>query len=211
MDYQKVKSEYERLGYNKGWAFMMTPEALLTTAPTVLVGLNPGGDDDNAAWDSPDGNAYLHGRWRPDGRPTTMQSQVRQIMATLDLEEAELFAAQFIPFRSKRFGDLPRADEALAFSRRLWAWVLERSPARLFICMGKDAAGELANLLRAQPTDRFKAGWGDLYVERFVSPNGRVVVRLPHPSRFPIFSGDPQDVEIARGALRSAARLELER
>ena len=66
MDANTVSKEYQRLGYNQGWTFAMTPVANLPKAKAILVGLNPGGAEEDGYtedWEVPEGNAYFDGRW----------------------------------------------------------------------------------------------------------------------------------------------------
>ena len=70
----------------------------------------------------------------------------------------QVFAGQFIPFRSRSYGELPKKEEALEFGRRLWTWVLARTQARLFVCMGKEAAWHISSLTGASETETFPTG-----------------------------------------------------
>ena len=214
MDEAAVWAEYERLGYDRGWAFAMTPIAWLSTAKTVMVGLNPGGqegehDSRDGCWESQDGNAYFTGRWVPGTDALyPIQVQVIRLHELLGLGAEDVFAAQFIPFRSRNLGELPHFDEALAFARRLWSWVLTQSPANLFICMGGFTAGHVADLLGATLERRLPSGWGGTQVGRYVSPGGKVVAELPHLSRYQLLSMlDPEKARTAREAILAATRL----
>lgn len=213
MDETAVWAEYERLGYDRGWAFAMTPLAWLPTAKTMMVGLNPGGqegehDSGDGCWESHDGNAYFTGRWVPGSEALyPIQVQVIRIHELLGLRTEDVFAAQFIPFRSQRLAELSQFSEALEFARQLWRWTLGQSPADLFICMGGFAAWHIADLLGAKLEKEFPSGWGDIQVRRYVSSEGKVVAELPHPSRYQLLSMlNPDKLRIAHYAIMAATR-----
>jgi hypothetical protein len=213
MDEAAVWAEYEKLGYERGWVFAMTPLAWLPEAKTVMVGLNPGGregehDKWEGGWDHPGGNEYFTGRWVSGSNAKyPIQVQVELLHQLLALGPEDVFAAQFIPFRSSSLATLTNHAEALAFARRLWRWVLERSPADLFICMGNFTAWHIADLLGATLKTECPSGWGGTRVRRYVSASGKVVVGWPHPSTYRLLSmRNPEKLTTAREALVNAAR-----
>lgn len=214
MDETAVWAEYKRLGYDRGWVFAMTPLAWLSTATTVMVGLNPGGaegehDSTDGWWETPYGNAYLLDRWVPGSDALyPIQVQVAALHELLGLGPKDVFAGQFIPFRSRSLVELPNYSGAMAFARDLWSWALAQSPANLFICMGNTAAVEIAKLIGAKLEEPpFPSGWGKIQVRRYVSPEGKVVAELPHPSHYPLLSmQDPQKLNKAKCAIKAAAR-----
>lgn len=214
MDKAAISAEYKRLGFKAGWVFAMTPFANLATSGTMVIGLNPGGNQEiseEATWEPCDArNAYFFGCWRTGAesdRPISIQNQVVLLHELLALGSEDVFSAQFVPFRSHTWVSLGRRAEALAFARVLWSWLLPQSPAKLFICMGGHAAWEIAGLLGAKLESRYPSGWGSTRVDRYVSEEGRVVVGLPHPSRYPLLAmSDPLKLDIARKAILEATR-----
>lgn len=213
MDYDRVQTEHERLGYQQGWVFAMTPVANLATADVVLVGLNPGGrghDNNDGAWEA-SGNAYLDQRWFKDGRDELfpIQVEVAELMKLMGVEGPQFFAGMFIPFRSPGLAELGRKEEAVAFARELWKWVLAQTPARTFVCMGQEAAWHIAQLIGGSHAEAFQTGWGETKAHRYVSPDGRVVVSLPHPSRYVLLGSarSPEKLREAKLAILQAARL----
>ncbi len=207
MDEAAVWAEYERLGYGQGWVFAMTPLANLATAKAIVVGLNPGGDDDQGHWESSNGNAYFTGRWIPGSdRLTVIQTQMAALHQLLSLGPDDVFAGQFIPFRSVNIRALAHPTEAFGFALKLWTWVIRQTPANLYLCLGKDAAYNIASLLHAEPDGRWLSGWGNTTISRYVSTSGKVVVKLPHLSRYLLFSMGPEQVAMARQAILTASR-----
>lgn len=207
MNESDIWKVYEQHGYRQGWAFMMTPEASLRTAKVAMVGLNPGGNGQHGCWDHAAGNAYFVQKWADnDTRDSAIQIQVKEIHRTLGIGENDTFAAQFIPFRSRDLASLSEFASAKAFAMRLWAWVIEQSPAQLYLCMGKEAGSAVGHLLKAKWAEDNATGWGATKYRRRVAADGRVVVEMPHPSRYQLFSRTPEKVAVAAEALRRAAR-----
>lgn len=197
MDKHAVEAAYRRLEQSGGrqlygYSFMYTPEATLRTASTVLVGLNPGGSqqDEPGEWDYAKGaNAYADESWRglaPGAHH--LQREVCAAFDVLNVRPAHVFSAQFVPFRSPSWAALPGRAQALAFGRELWRWVVSRSPADLYLSLGKQAGREVAALLGARQIEVSRAGWGRQTIERYEDASGRTVLALPHLSRFKLFT-----------------------
>lgn len=207
MTYDDIQSEYEKLGFQRGWTFMMTKKDRLLDASVCLVGLNPGGTHDGEAiWSCEEGNAYHTEKWGKGGKNySALQRQVHELEKVLDLNPNVYFAAQFVPFRSPDWRGLAEAAEATAFSQKLWSWVLSQSPATRFICLGKVAALRIAGLIDgAVKETHYKTGWGSVTIGQFVGDDGRVVIRLPHLSRYGLFGRTSGQSAIANESLKKA-------
>jgi hypothetical protein len=171
---------------------MYTREAALAHAKVALVGLNPGGDqeDEPPSWEPAEINAYIDQRWGKSGGLSPLQEQVGLLFEALGVQPNEVFAANFIPFRSPSWSQLPDKEGALAFGRGLWTNILTRSPRppfRLFISLGKQSGRELATLLKACFVRQHSVEWEPQKIDEYVAPDGRTVLALPHLSRFRIF------------------------
>jgi hypothetical protein len=210
MNKAEIETEYRRLGYRSGWSFLGTPERTLRTARVGFVGLNPGGGGPNDSyqyaglWDVPSGNAYLDERWGPNETYSPIQLQVQRWQRLLDLNEQDLFCAHFIPFRSPDWGTLERKKDAIAFASKLWSWVLEVSPASLFVTMGKTPAYHLAGLLGAAKVAQLQTGWGRQTIDVWDTPAGRRLVAMPHPSRFTLLNRSNGASDLAEQSFRIA-------
>jgi uracil-DNA glycosylase len=201
--HQVIDQKYRDLGFEKGWTFLACSEARLFDAKIALVGLNPGGGGVG------DDYAYA-GNWSCNqnafyDEASGHQSQIQEWHRILGVQKDETLCAQFIPFRSPNLKGLKNQDEAIAFSRDLWTWVLRLSPATLFLAMGKLAAHHLANLMdAAQIEPPLPTGWGRQAIEVWEAGCGRRVIGMPHPSRYKLFGRGTSSV-IAEASLRRAA------
>ncbi len=193
---EDIETEYQRRlaaqpDANWGWRFMYTREAALEFAKVVIVGLNPGGRqaDPLPEWEFSRGNAYFDQPWGDDGRPNALQLQVESLRVALGVGKNEIFAANFIPFRSPSWNQLPDKEGALKFGRTLWTRLLARKRARLFVSLGKQSGQELARLLDAPHKCSYDVDWGSHVMDEYAAADGRTVLALPHLSRFRVFGG----------------------
>lgn len=123
-----IEAEYQRRirahpDARWGWSFMYVPENTLPRARAVLVGLNPGGRqiDPPYHWDHRSGeNAYVDQDWNGQGPGANpLQRQVALMFDAVGVHARDVFAANFVPFRSPAWVDLPDKDGALSFARGL--------------------------------------------------------------------------------------------
>lgn len=208
---REIEAAYRDLGLTHGWTFMGTDDRTLREARVAFVGLNPGGGrpDDNyeyqGIWDVPNGNGYFDEKWGANDSDSTLQRQVKEWHRIIGVDATKSFCANFVPFRSFDWNSLDRKGECLAFAESLWTWVLQVSPAALFVTMGKLPAQYLAKLLNAKPIAYLPTGWGSQTIDVWDSPDGRRVIGMPHPSRFALFGRLGDASETAEASLRAAA------
>jgi hypothetical protein len=206
MNADQIDAEHDRLGMNLGWRFLMCPEARLKDAKVAIITLNPGGTRRvDTEWSQEHGNAYYIEGWggRAPGQHK-LQVQVQALVKAIGEDKDSVLAGCFIPFRSKDYRALPRPAECIQFARRLWGSVLEESPARLFVCVGKNVVGKgLAGLIGARPLSSVPLPWGGMpiTIDRYQAADGRAVVAFPHFSHFPPFSR-PERTKAAVDAIR---------
>jgi len=204
-----IDEAYADLGHQYGWSFMGTPTERLRTAQVAIVGLNPGGGGEGDPynygrfWASDGINCYFDEQWGTGGTDTPLQTQVKEWHRLLKLEPSDPLCIQFVPFRSPDWNRLPEKAASIEFARSLWAWVLDTSPAQLFITMGKLPASYLAELMGAKRFARLSTGWGNQLIDVYDAPGGRRIVAMPHPSRYRLFCRG-QASETANESFRAA-------
>jgi hypothetical protein len=208
---EDIEAAYQRrlLAYPEarwGWSFMYTREADLAHAKVALVGLNPGGGpkDEPRSWEAEEINAYIDQRWSNGGGLSPLQVQVGLLFEALGVQKNEVFAANFIPFRSPSWSQLPDQEGALDFGRCLWTNILTRSPRppfRLFVSLGKQSGRELATLLKACFVRQHSVEWESQKIDEYVAADGRTVLALPHLSRFRIFGAKRTSAAAAVGEI----------
>jgi hypothetical protein len=186
----EIEKEYRRLGYRHGWRFITCPQANARTAKLLLVTLNPAGREAHGpSWSQEWGSAYRIESW--NGRApgaSTLQRQVQQMFALCGVQDAEVFSAHYVPFRSPSWAELDYKQEAEAFAQILWRWLQPKLSFERIVCVGKDKpARPMALLFGAQLETSLPIGWGDITADRYRLPDGRPLIALPHLSRFGLF------------------------
>jgi len=210
---EHIEAEYQRRTQGKahkrwGWSFMYVPQERLHTARVMLVGLNPGGRELNPPineWHYEAGiNAYVDEAWaglKPGQHP--LQQQVALLFEATDVDASEVFAANFVPFRSPSWRELDDQAGALEFSQNLWRHMISISPACLFLSLGKEAGRQVAAVMDATYQGSYPVGWGRQTIDKFSNDKGQVVLALPHLSRFRIFgNGRTQAAKVVAQTVR---------
>jgi hypothetical protein len=224
---REIEKEYQCLEHTLGWRFLGVPKRVLRTRVRLaLISLHPGGDyepQEHPRGSCEAGNWYTTESWAGAPRGgSRLQKQVRLLFAHIAKEIGyeddsdnlitESLVANYIPFRSPSFKELPRQSESKEFSTRLWATVLPRARPKLIVCLGRDAQRAMQDLLPSalglactHRTD-FETGWGSYTATLEEYRDGEEVVKLlalPHLSRFTIFTSQ-QCEELVKPIIASA-------
>jgi hypothetical protein len=191
LNLDSIEAEYRRLGHTIGWRFLTSPEKNIGKADVALVTQNPGGDvdDPNAPrWSVENGNAYAIESWRgvPAGQDP-LQIQVKRMFEVLSVDINSVFSGYFVPFRSPDWNSLNNRSQPAAFGRELWKAVFSRSPATLVLAFGRDIAKDMGQILGASNPKSASAHWGNLTIDSYICRDHKILVVLPHLSRFRLF------------------------
>ena len=208
----KIEHEYIRLGHQLGWRFLGVKRSNLSPSTKILlITANPGGDyipKDHATASCEKGSAYIVERWKdlPPGQES-LQKQVRSLFSAIsgqlnngtegdDLLEQSLIA-YFIPFRSPELKKLTRPQDSFAFASKLWAQIFLEIRPRLVITIDTKtypAIREIISNATGAPivaSSFLPTGWGSYQatLDEFRSQSYQsILVRLPHLSRFKLFT-----------------------
>ena len=200
--FDRIETAYRRLGYDLNWGFLTCPRDKFLDPRVLLVGLNPGGgrgDGDNPNWvrqkmlSQEDGNSYLVENWGEndgDRGDAPLQLQVQGLCKFIDTDIAELASANFVPFQSPSWRELPRQNEALTFARELWSDLAREFRPQLVIGLGLQVGGELARLFGVDHLNAVDSGWGAIKLRFGHTRSGGRLVILPHLSRYRLFNPD---------------------
>lgn len=187
---ERIESAYERLGYSIGWRFMTCPERQFDNPRVLLASLNPSGRVEHGPrWSQEAGSAYVIESWdgQPPGRDT-LQIQIQRLVAHLDATFDEVASAHFVPFRSQRWADLNRSEEALAFSRELWGDFISDMRPEFIMCLGTTVGKHIPDLFGVQRLEKRRTGWGDITMAVGKTRYGGQLAILPHLGTFKLFS-----------------------
>ncbi|MCB1537385.1 MAG: hypothetical protein H6865_03915 [Rhodospirillales bacterium] len=223
--FQKLAAEIDKnyavLGHQSCWTFLYTPqETFRTNQKLAFIGLNPGGAADQNYKNlisCEDGNAYLVSDWEngypPRNSPLQLQIQAlyKGIASHRPQEDYEKMmndslAMNFIPYRSQSFAKLKNKNETLKFCQGLLEESLEYTQPQVTITMDKLAyAAVIKAFKKLYPdteiqTEHEQIGWGKVEYEitTLLDAQKRLIVRIPHLSRYKIFNCEKCKPQIKR-------------
>ncbi len=204
MDFEQalrhIDEACQTLGHQLGYRFLLTSRENFSSE-VLYLGLNPGGNfiPDNHPQDSCEsGPAHLTENWDPKSQPgkSPLQVQMNKLFCTLNKVipgchdwNNEALLAYFIPFRSPDFASLIAKRESIRFSLDLWAELLKSIKPKLIICLGNEVSSNLTKIYGIAAASHVeKLNWGTSTGTVNIYKDGRRILRLPHLSRYKIFS-----------------------
>ena len=167
----------------------MCSDERVAAAKLLIATLNPGGRERHgSSWSYRDGNAYASESWLGrEAGASPLQVQIQRMIEFLDVPMEQVAAAYFVPFRSPRWADLRRKDEAIAFSKQLWSEFLPKLRPDYVVCVGRDVGRLLVPLMGVTGRRSVDTGWGSVKLERGELADGSPFIALPHLSTFQLF------------------------
>lgn len=180
-------------GFERGYKLLYCPWRTIHSHKLVFLSLNPGGRTPHGTNPSERcisderGNSY-----EVDQRRTRspISAQFLSLCEFVEVAPTDVLAGVVAPFRSDSWGDLtvPQREAALDFGRRFWGRVLrEQALGKPIVVCSKEAADLVVSVLGARFDDEFDAGWGRVRIRRYRTKCKRIIVHLPHLSRFRLF------------------------
>lgn len=210
-----------------GYRFLTGPRATLDQSTQVaFITLNPGGGAESA-WQSgasfEDGSCYVVESWLeqlPGQAKLQLQVQAlfRELMRYRGIAgdvggylACDVLTAHLVPFRSPSLEALHNKDDSLQFAKELWTQVLCNWRPKLIITIDQMAYRMICGIIAAlggklAGHEHFETGWGAYTADAtrfndFAVRGATTVARLPHLSRFALFS-EPGYTSIRRDALK---------
>jgi hypothetical protein len=187
---EAIEQEYPRLGHTLGWRFITCPVSNADSPEALLIGLNPAGRAIHGpSWSQELGSAYVVESWggAPEGK-ANLQVQVQGLVGRLGLSFEKVLSAQFVPFRSPSWAELPRQAESVAFAKKLWFEFVSSIRPRSVICIGHEVSDHLKGLFGAQRLSNRPSGWGNQNIRVGKGRDGLDFMSFPHLSRFTLFT-----------------------
>ena len=174
------------LGFAQGFKPLYSPWSALQSGTVAFLSLNPGRAPDRADLrmvSDERGNSYLAERLVTR---SPLSAQFLQLCDLIGLAPAQVITGVAAPFRSGNWADLTPEQKqgSLEIGQRFWSGPLARPALRLIFACSAEATRLAISLTGARLKDEISAAWGNICLRRYVAPDGRVVVQLPHLSRF---------------------------
>ncbi|MCY4427040.1 MAG: hypothetical protein OXC05_08430 [Halieaceae bacterium] len=183
---QVLADEEKRLGLDDGYKFVFGPWDTLNHAEIAFLSLNPGKCPDDfvkRTISDERGNSY---EVEQDTTISPITNQFLRLARLLGVAPRGVLAGVVAPFRSGQWNDFSKRqkDESLALGRRFWMGPLKRPDLRLILVCSEEAAKLVVDVTGASFDIETPAGWGNVKLRRYRCGGGKVVVHLPHLSRF---------------------------
>ena len=179
--------------FEHGYKLLYCPWKTLDSHKLVFLSLNPGArtphrsDPSEKLVSDERGNSYEVEQFTSQS-PIT--NQFLRLCNFLDVAPAEVLTGVVAPFRSSKWDALavPQRTASMDFGRWFWGKVLRSSIRNepIIVCSGT-AAKLVVSVLGATLDDELESGWGHYLIRRYRTDQGRVIVQLPHLSRFKLF------------------------
>jgi len=181
-----LKDSEKTLGFTNGFKPLYCPWKTLHTAKVAFLSLNPGRAPDNAEMrvtSDERGNSYEVEKY------TTRSPLTAQFLLLCDLiglRPSEVLTGVAAPFRSDNWQELSphQRKGSLDIGRRFWEKPLSCPALKMIITCSSEATKLAVSITGARPDTEVSAAWGNIRLRRFVSDSGKVVIQLPHLSRF---------------------------
>ena len=174
------------LGFSDGYKFVYGPWTTLDKTEVAFLSLNPGRAPDGADMrtiSDERGNSYAVERLTTK---SPMTAQFLRLAQLLGRRPIGILTGVVAPFRSDNWSDLEERQKegSMALGRRFWKGPLSRPDLRLVIVCSGEATKLVTDITGASLDGESDAGWGNIKLRRYLSPGSKVVVQLPHLSRF---------------------------
>jgi hypothetical protein len=203
--YDRTEATYAKLGHPLGFnPFIVSSVRAFEASPRLLLmGLNPAGSKDypehRGRFRYEEDDSYIGTSWGdlPKGQ-AKLQKQIALLLKEVQRRVGDkgpldrfalnrIVSGNFVPFRSRNWGDLYRKEESIAFGQSLWGEVFSAWRPQYVVTFGAGALDAVIGLLGDVHEARdYDPRWqGSLSIR--VLKDGTRLLGLPHLSRFMIF------------------------
>ena len=179
--------------FEYGYKLLYCPWETIDHHKLVFLSLNPGTrtphgcDPVEGTISDERGNSYEVEQFNSR---SPISGQFLRMCEFLGVAPTEVLTGAVAPFRSQSWKALTdrQRDASLDFGRRFWGRALQSRPQNTgIIACSKRAANLVVSLLGANLEKELGTGWGHYRIRRFRTKEGRLIVGLPHLSRFKLF------------------------
>ena len=202
---KRLKRAEKELGFTDGYKFVYGPWETLENAEVAFISLNPGRAPDDAdmrTLSDERGNSYEVERL---ATKSPITDQFLRLADLLGRRPTDVLAGVAAPFRSGNWMELSRSQRSgsLELGQEFWRAPFNRRNLRLILACSNEAARLAVEVTGASLEEEALAGWGSIKLRRYRCRDGKVILHLPHLSRFKLLGREPSE-SVLRKALRGA-------
>lgn len=192
---ERLAKDEKALGFSNGFKFVYGPWATLDTAKVAFLSLNPGRPPDNVDMRTVSderGNSYEVERLITRS-PIT--DQFLKLAEFLGHQPSDILTGVIAPFRSDDWDGMTREQKSrsLDLGREFWSIPLSRPELHLVISCSQEATNTVVKLTDASFEKEQPARWGNTRLRRYRANNNKVILHLPHLSRYRLLGREPSE------------------
>lgn len=207
-----IKFEYD---FRCGYQFVYGSWSTLENSPIAFLSLNPGRPNKDSLKcgisDEVRGNTYLAEK---EVTKSKITSQFLKLVELLQengypgLHPNNVLTGVVTPFRSRSWKDLSKTqrDISCIIGTKFWHRPLNRDDLNLIFVCSKPASDIVVDIMDAMKVRDYDAQWGNVKIRLFKSGRRKVLIQLPHLSRYTLLSKEYRR-DVIVDVLHDAARL----
>lgn len=192
---ERLEVTASRYGFDDGYKLSYQPLSWIPDCTHAFISLNPGNKRSfypSHEVEDPVGNSYVE---EVATSKSPLNRQFMKLYQMLNVSFEKVLSTVVHPYRSGRWADLSKEQKegGLDLGREWLAECLHGGISTITV-LGRDAEKVVTSILNAELVTEAPSGWGEIQLRRYVCPDGRVVIGLPHLSTFRLMSR-PECVE----------------
>ena len=191
---QKLSKADKKYNFPDGYKLLYSPWETIQKAKIAFISLNPGKPPKNAELkviSDERGNSYEVEKEITESKITP---QFLSLCKFLETAPNDVLTGTICPFRSagwKKFlnGSIFTDEQkriGLSLGEEFWLEALKK--VNIIITVGNETTNLIVKILDAKKNLEINSGWGDVKLRRYENTQNKLIIHLPHLSRFQLFS-----------------------
>lgn len=209
--FEKISKIEKALNLNSGFQLMYSPWASQANPEVVFLSLNPSDKLPSGvpirSVSNELGNSY---ELEAPNAVSAINHQVLSMVNLLGREPKDVLTGALVPFRSSEWKTLPpQAQEAgLRVGQEFWQPLLAKPSVKLILTCGnkiEKLACEWTGMSKGA-VEKHNTHWGSYVARVYRNRSGKMLINMPHLSRFTIFGRGQWDQDFAELAVQVLAK-----
>ena len=191
---KKLSKADEKYHFPDGYKLLYSPWETLKKAKIAFISLNPGKPPKNAELkvvSDERGNSY---EVEKEITESEITPQFLSLCKFLETSPNEVLTGTICPFRSADWenfldGSIFTDEQkriGLSLGEEFWLEALKK--INIIISVGNETTNLAVKILDAKKNLEINSGWGKVKLRRYENSQNKLIIHLPHLSRFQLFS-----------------------